>query len=145
MLSDKTKLQIIFINQSLEKKSLLITTHVCVPKEYMLLVPKIPVRSGCCSSFRPCLYVLIQKQQISLTQYTSSLVIALISQLLTLSSLFLTFFVDLWLLYIERKYREHVLYYWSFQNVFVMVFRHSILKLLSHYLMCFFRFYLTRV
>ena len=28
----KTKLQIIFINQSLEKKSILITTHGCVAK-----------------------------------------------------------------------------------------------------------------
>ena len=35
MLSDKTKLQMIFINQSLEK-SLLITTHGCVPKEYVV-------------------------------------------------------------------------------------------------------------
>ena len=45
MLSDNTKLQMIFINQSLEK-SLLITTHGCVSKECMLLVPKVPVRSG---------------------------------------------------------------------------------------------------
>ena len=58
MLSDKTKLQMIFINQSLEK-SLLITTHGCAAKEYVLLVEKIPVRSGCCSSFRLCLYVQI--------------------------------------------------------------------------------------
>ena len=92
MLSDKTKLQMIFINQSLDK-SLLITTHGCVAKEYVLLIEKIPVRSGCCSSFRLCLYVqvtntildpdLVQKQLISLTQYTSSLIIALILQPLT--------------------------------------------------------------
>ena len=74
MLGDKTKLQKIFINQSLEK-SLLITTHGCVAKEYMLSVPKIPVRSYCCSSFRLYLYVqitniIVQKQEIALTQYT---------------------------------------------------------------------------
>ena len=40
MLSDETKLQMIFINQSLEK-SLFITTHGCVAKENMLLVPTI--------------------------------------------------------------------------------------------------------
>ena len=85
MLSDKTKLQMTFINQSLEK-SLLITTHGCVAKAYMSLDPKIPVRSGACSSFRLCLYVqitktMVQKQQISFTQYTSSLLIALILQL----------------------------------------------------------------
>ena len=45
---------------------------VRVAKEYMLLISKIPVRSGCCSSFRLCLYVqitntMVQKQQISLT------------------------------------------------------------------------------
>ena len=73
MLSDKTKL--ICINQLLEK-SLFITTRGCVAKEYTLLVPKIPVRSGCCSSFRLCLYLIpntiVQTQQIYLTQYTSS-------------------------------------------------------------------------
>ena len=42
MLNDKTKLQMIFINQSLEKP-LLITTYGCVAKEYVLLVEKIPV------------------------------------------------------------------------------------------------------
>ena len=36
MLSDKTKLQMIFINQSLEKP-LLITTHGCVAKEYNIM------------------------------------------------------------------------------------------------------------
>ena len=54
MMSDKTKRQMISINQSLEK-ALLIITHGCVAKEYMSLVPKIPVRSGACSSFRLCL------------------------------------------------------------------------------------------
>ena len=100
--SDKTKLQMIFINQSLEN-SLLITTHGCVAKEYMLLISKIPVRSGCYSSFRLWLYVQItntmeQKQQISLTQYISSFLIALILQLWALSSLVLPFFADLWFL-----------------------------------------------
>ena len=39
--------------------TILIITHGCISKGYMLLVPKIPVRSGCCSSFRLCLYVQI--------------------------------------------------------------------------------------
>ena len=69
MLSDKTKLKMIFINRSLETP-LLITTHGCVEKEYMLLVRKIPIRSGCCNSFRLCFYVqmtntIVQRQQIS--------------------------------------------------------------------------------
>ena len=35
-----------------------LTTHGCVAKEYniMLLVPNIPVRSGCCSLSRLCVY-----------------------------------------------------------------------------------------
>ena len=101
MLSEKTRAADDIYKATLEE-SLLITTHGCVAKECrpMLLVPKIPERSGCYfSSFRLYLYVQItntteQKQQISLTQYTSLCIkiTALNIKLLRLD------FVDLWLL-----------------------------------------------
>ena len=79
MLSDKTKLQIIFIYQSLGKIIAYYHSWLCSKGVYVV-GSKIPVRSGYCSSFSLCLYVQIsnKKQQISLTQ---SLLIALILQL----------------------------------------------------------------